>query len=64
MSATTSALVPALLMSETLCLTSLVTLFLKKANHQTTTMTDILYLSASIGFFALMLAFIWACEKV
>jgi len=27
-------------------------------------MTDILYLLASIGFFALMIIFIWACEKV
>jgi len=27
-------------------------------------MPDILYLLASIGFFALMIAFIWACEKV
>jgi len=27
-------------------------------------MPDILYLLASIGFFALMLVFIWACEKV
>jgi len=27
-------------------------------------MTDLLYLLASIGFFALMLVFIWACEKV
>jgi len=27
-------------------------------------MTDVLYLLASIGFFALMLVFIWACEKV
>jgi len=27
-------------------------------------MTDILYLFASLGFFALMLVFIWACEKV
>jgi len=26
--------------------------------------TDILYLLAAIGFFALMLVFIWACEKV
>ena len=27
-------------------------------------MTDILYILASIAFFALMIAFIWACEKV
>jgi len=27
-------------------------------------MTDILYLFASLGFFGLMLGFIWACEKV
>jgi len=27
-------------------------------------MPDILYILASIGFFALMIAFIWACEKV
>jgi len=27
-------------------------------------MPDILYLLTSIGFFALMLVFIWACEKV
>jgi len=27
-------------------------------------MTDLLYLVAAIGFFALMLAFAWACEKV
>ncbi len=28
------------------------------------TMPDILYIFTSIGFFALMVAFIWACEKV
>ena len=27
-------------------------------------MADILYILTSIGFFALMIAFIWACEKV
>ena len=27
-------------------------------------MPDILYILTSIGFFALMIAFIWACEKV
>jgi len=27
-------------------------------------MTDILYVLSSIGFFALMIAFLWACEKV
>jgi len=34
-------------------------------NHQNqTTMTDILYTLAAIGFFALMLAFIAGCEKI
>jgi len=28
------------------------------------TMPDILYILASIVFFVLMIAFIWACEKV
>jgi hypothetical protein len=27
-------------------------------------MADILYILTSIGFFALMIAFIWACDKV
>ena len=27
-------------------------------------MADILYILTSIGFFALMIAFIWGCEKV
>jgi len=27
-------------------------------------MTDILFLLLSIGFFALMIVFVWACEKV
>ncbi len=27
-------------------------------------MTDILYILTSIGFFALMIAFIWGCEKI
>jgi len=27
-------------------------------------MTDILYILASVGFFALMLIFMWACDKV
>jgi len=27
-------------------------------------MTDILYLLTSVGFFGLMLGFIWACGKV
>ena len=32
--------------------------------NKPTTMSDILYLLASIGFFALMLVFIRACDKV
>jgi len=27
-------------------------------------MTDLLYILLSVGFFAVMLIFIWACEKV
>jgi len=27
-------------------------------------MPDILYLLASVGFFALMILFMWACEKI
>ena len=34
-------------------------IFLTKSN-----MADILYTLTSIGFFALMIAFIWGCEKV
>ena len=33
-------------------------------NQNPNTMPDILYILASIGFFVLMIAFIWACEKV
>jgi len=32
--------------------------------HQSKDMTDILYTLATLGFFALMIAFIAACEKV
>ena len=39
-------------------------LILKHASQQKIPMTDLVYLCASIGFFALMLVFIWACEKV
>jgi len=31
---------------------------------QQTTMPDILFILAAVGFFALMIAFIWACDKV
>ena len=41
-----------------------VSFFIKHANKKPITMLDVLYLLASIGFFALMLLFIWACEKV
>lgn len=34
------------------------------ANRSSTIMPDILYLLTAIGFFALMIVFIWACEKV
>ena len=36
----------------------------KEDNQNPNTMPDILYILASIGFFVLMIAFIWACEKV
>jgi hypothetical protein len=36
----------------------------KRKQTNPNTMPDILYILASIGFFALMIAFIWACEKV
>jgi hypothetical protein len=49
---------------QTLIIASAINLLLKFATHQVTTMPDILYLLASIGFFALMLVFIRACEKV
>jgi hypothetical protein len=52
------------LLFQTLIIASSLNLFLKHTTHQQTTMTDILYLLTSIGFFALMLIFIWACEKV
>ena len=39
-------------------------LFIQGATKTPTTMTDILYLLTSVGFFGLMLGFIWACEKV
>ena len=52
------------LSSEALAITLLVSVFLKHTNKIPIPMTDILYLLASIGFFALMLVFIWACEKV
>jgi hypothetical protein len=32
--------------------------------HDTPTMPDILYLLSTIGFFGLMILFIWACEEV
>ncbi len=39
-------------------------LFIQYATKNHIPMTDILFLLASIGFFALMIVFIWACEKV
>ena len=32
--------------------------------NQTLAMADILYILLSIGFFGLMIAFIWGCEKI
>ena len=32
--------------------------------RNTQTMSDILYLLTTGGFFALMIVFVWACEKV
>lgn len=42
----------------------LTSLFIKHATKTTIQMTDLLYIAATIGFFALMLGFAWACEKV
>ena len=42
----------------------LIRLFLKHATNQLILMTDILFLLISIAFFALMIVFVWACEKV
>jgi hypothetical protein len=50
--------------TQVLIVASATSLFLKHDNKLPIHMTDILYLIASIGFFALMLVFIWACEKV
>jgi hypothetical protein len=32
--------------------------------QETPAMFDLLYLLTAVGFFALMIVFIWACEKV
>ena len=63
MSAPVWLLLPAI-PAQGLIVAQLAHLFLQHAAKQTIPMTDILYLIASIGFFALMIAFIWACEKV
>lgn len=47
-----------------LTITLSASLFLKQASKTPIPMTDILYLAAPVGFFALMVAFAWACEKV
>ena len=52
------------LVLQVLIVAQLAHLFLKHAAKQTIPMTDLLYLAASVGFFALMIVFIWACEKV
>jgi hypothetical protein len=53
-----------ILFAALLAITLSASLFLKHASKTPIKMTDILFLAASIGFFALMLAFAWACEKV
>jgi hypothetical protein len=33
-------------------------------HHQYAAMPDILYILTTVAFFGLMIAFIWACEKI
>lgn len=53
-----------ILFASLLTITLSTSLFLNSASKTPIKMTDILYLAAAVGFFALMLAFAWACEKV
>ena len=59
-----SLAIVSVLLASLLTITLSASLFLKHASKTPIQMTDILYILATIGFFALMFLFVKACDKV